>query len=193
MADIDDIKLRRLDLTVLLVFLGLMRHRKAVTVATEMGVTQSSISHSLGRLRDVFNDALFFRLPHGLEPTAVALDLEPKVHLAVEALRKSLQGPDEFEPTKSDLIVRLSAYDYELTTIVPDLIARLEREAPNMRITALPLARAQALAGLTEGSIDLALGFFWDLRDDFVASPAYEENYRVVARAGRGIRFCGRA
>ena len=72
MSDIDEIELRRLDLTVLLVFLNLMRFGKATDVATHMGLTQSSISHSIRRLRDSFGDPLFLRKPHGLEPTFVA-------------------------------------------------------------------------------------------------------------------------
>ncbi len=66
--DIDEIKLRRLDLTVLLVFLGVMRYRKATTTAEQMGLSQSSITHSLNRLREVFDDKLFLRKPDGLEP-----------------------------------------------------------------------------------------------------------------------------
>ena len=70
--DIDEIELRRLDLTVPLVFINLMRLRKASDVADHMGLTQSSISHSIKRLRDAFGDQLFLRTPKGMEPTAVA-------------------------------------------------------------------------------------------------------------------------
>ena len=85
--NIDEIELRRLDLTVLLVFTNLMRLRKASDVAEHMGLTQSSISHSIKRLRETFGDPLFLRTPKGMEPTAVALGLEPRIRSVVE-------GPD---------------------------------------------------------------------------------------------------
>jgi DNA-binding transcriptional LysR family regulator len=44
MTDLSNSELRRLDLSLLLVFLGLMKLRKASAVANEMGLTQSAIS-----------------------------------------------------------------------------------------------------------------------------------------------------
>ena len=54
MSDFRNNELRRLDLTVLLVFIGLLRHRKATEVAAEVALTQSAVSHALKRLREVF-------------------------------------------------------------------------------------------------------------------------------------------
>ena len=62
MTDFSQGELRRLDLTLLLVFLGLLRHRKATDVAAELGLTQSGVSQALKRLRDIFGDPLFLRL-----------------------------------------------------------------------------------------------------------------------------------
>ena len=61
MSDIEFTQLRRLDMTLLLVFAELVRQRKMTIVAQRFGLTQSAISHSLKRLRDVFQDELFRR------------------------------------------------------------------------------------------------------------------------------------
>ena len=98
MADFSNTELRRLDLTLLLVFLGLLRLRKAAGVAAELGLTQSAVSQALRRLRAIFGDDLFLRRPHGMEPTAVALALEPAVRGAVEALRGALGSARAFDP-----------------------------------------------------------------------------------------------
>lgn len=79
MSDIDITQLRRLDMTLLVVFAELVRQRKMTIVAQRLGLTQSAISHSLKRLRDVFQDELFRRVPNGLQPTERALRLESKV------------------------------------------------------------------------------------------------------------------
>ncbi len=155
----------------LLVFAGLMRTRKATAVAAEMGLTQSSVSHALGRLRDVFGDPLFLRRPHGLEPTAVATALEGPVRLAIETLADALGGPPPFDPAGFRGVVRLGAFDMEQAVLLPGLIRRAAAEAPGLAVSARGLVRAEALAALAAGGLELALGYFWRLPGDFRAVP----------------------
>jgi DNA-binding transcriptional LysR family regulator len=181
MSDFDKVKLRRLDVTVLLVFSGLMRLGKATLVAEELGLTNSSISHALRRLRDVFDDELFLRRPHGLEPTAFTRSIEPAVQSALEALQGALAGPMSFEPARSEAHIRLAAQDYEIATIVPALLARLRTVAPGMTLSIQALAKPDALKALEAGDVDLALGFFPELATPFLNSFLLEETYLVAA------------
>jgi len=183
MSDFDNIKLRRLDVTVLLIFAGLIRHGKATLVAQELGLTNSSISHALRRLRDVFEDELFLRRPHGLEPTAFARSIEPAVQSALDALQGALAGPSVFVPSQSDAHVRLSAQDYEIATLVPALMAGLRQSAPNMTLSIQALSKPDALKALEAGDIDLALGFFPDFSAKHISVTLLEETYLVAARA----------
>ena len=187
MSDIDEIALRRLDLTLLLVFLGLMRHRKAVEVAARMGLTQSSISHSLRRLRDVFGDPLFLRKPHGLEPTAVAVALEPRVALVVQTLSAAIAGREPFDPASVRRLVTVGTYDNVMATVVPGLLHRLCHHAPGLQLVVKTVGRADAIRALDTGDIDLALGFIWSLPDTCLAEHLYDEDYLVVARTGNPV------
>lgn len=187
MSDIDEMKLRRLDLTVLLVFLNLMRDRKAVLVADRMGLTQSSISHALKRLRDTFGDPLFLRKPHGMEPTAVAQRLEPVIRRAVDSLNSAFSSLDAFHPRNASGIVRIGAYDSELAVLVPGLVAQLQYQAPALKIGARALGRRGALKALETGELDVAIGFFWDLPTAFLAMPLHEEGYLTVAKRGHTL------
>ena len=187
MSDIDEIKIRRLDMTVLLIFVNLMRERRAVAVAERMGLTQSSISHALKRLRSVFDDPLFLRKPHGLEPTAFAIAVEPAVREALDRLNGILQRPETFRPEDATGTVRLAAYDSEMALLMPGLIGRLAADAPGLRLAGRMLGRGQALAALDDGSADIAAGFIWDLPKAFMRLPLYEEGYLVVARQDHPI------
>ncbi|WP_136658968.1 LysR family transcriptional regulator [Nitratireductor sp. XY-223] len=190
MSDIDQTKLRKIDLTLLLVFLGLMRHRKAVSVAGELGLTQSSISHSLRRLREIFADPLFLRRAHGLEPTAVANALEPNVRHVVETLNNTLAAPDTFEPNNSTRVIRIAGRDNILSRLVPPLVARLGISAPRMRLSSLELGRDAAMRAVSDGDIDFAIGYYWDYGKDLLSDTLYTEEYRVIARKGHPL-FCG--
>ncbi|MDA4844186.1 LysR family transcriptional regulator [Hoeflea poritis] len=187
MSDIDQNKLRKIDLTLLLVFLGLMRHRKAVLVAAELGLTQSSISHSLRRLREIFEDPLFLRRAHGLEPTAVAGALEPKIRQIVETLNQTLSAPGKFEPEKSERIIRIAGRDNVLSRLVPPLISRLDIAAPQMRLSSLELGRDAAMRAVSDGDIDFAIGYYWEYGKELMSDILYTEEYRVIARKGHPL------
>lgn len=187
MSDFDEMKLRRLDLTVLLIFLGLMRHRKGILVANDMGLTQSSISHALGRLRDVFDDPLFLRLPHGFEPTAVAIAMEPVIRGAVESISDVLMGPAPFSPASATGIFCIGAYDSELATLIPPLLTKLEIDAPNLKLSARAASRSTALDLIEHRQLDMGLGFYWDLPDQFLKTHLYDETYVVVGRQDNPI------
>jgi DNA-binding transcriptional LysR family regulator len=132
MSELSTSELRRLDLTLLLVFLGLVRHRKALDVAAELGLTQSAISQSLKRLRDIFGDELFLRRPHGMAPTATALALEAPVAAAVDALRGALGAARDFDAATATGLVSIAALDAEQAVLIPPLAARLRQLAPGL-------------------------------------------------------------
>src|SRR5260370_34050602 len=84
MNDIDKNDIRKLDGSLLLVFRELSRTRRTTEAARRLGVTQSTVSHALARLRDLFDDPLFVRRPHGLEPTQRALELAPRIDSLID-------------------------------------------------------------------------------------------------------------
>jgi DNA-binding transcriptional LysR family regulator len=183
MTDLSTSELRRLDLTLLLVFLGLVRHRKALDVASELGLTQSAISQALKRLRSIFADELFLRRPYGMEPTATALALEPAVAAAVEALRGALGTARAFDPVTASGLVRVAALDAEQAVLIPPLAARLRRLSPGITLSVLPLGRGAAMEALSDGRADLALGFVWDPPEPISGERLYDETFLVAGRA----------
>lgn len=182
MSELSTSELRRLDLTLLLVFLGLLRHRKALDVATELGLTQSAISQSLKRLRDIFGDDLFLRRPHGMEPTATALALEAPVAAAVDALRGALGATRSFDPGTATGLVRVAALDAEQAVLIPPLAARLRRLAPGLTLSVLSLGRGAAMEALAEGRADLVLGYVWDVPEAVSGEALYDESFLVAGR-----------
>ncbi len=190
MRDINQIDLRLVDTTILLIFLATMRHRKATAVAFEMGLTQPAVSHALKRLRSLYEDPLFLRRAHGLEPTALARELEPKVRRIVRLISETLERSEEFDPASAATNLRIGAFDYELTGIIPQLVAELRRVSPNISIHAFPLQNDQALDALSQGQIDLSIGYFdFPVRSEnsFVAEELYSERYVLAGRRGHPL------
>jgi DNA-binding transcriptional LysR family regulator len=184
MPTIRQIDIRRLDMTLLLVFEGLLRERKATVVAERLGVTQSSVSHALKRLRDAFGDELFLRRPNGVEPTAHALALAPTVSAILELTRQALGGQAAFDPLAAEGTVRIGALDYHCALLAAPLLKRLRQEAPGLTVSFRPAARREALRALAADELDLALGYFWSLPEEYGQEVLFEEGYAVVGRAG---------
>lgn len=190
MRDINQIDLRLIDTTILLVFLGTMRHRQATAVAREMGLTQPAVSYALKRLRNLYGDPLFLRRAHGLEPTYLALELEPKVRRIVRLLAETLEGSEVFDPGSATTDLRIGAFDYELTGILPNLVADLRNVSPDINIHAFPLHNQEALDALVQGQIDLSIGYFdfpLSSESSFVVEALYSEHYVLAARRGHPL------
>jgi DNA-binding transcriptional LysR family regulator len=187
MLDIDITQLRRLDMTLLVVFAELARQRKMTIVAQRLGLTQSAISHSLKRLRDVFQDELFLRGANGLEPTDRALRLESKVSAILALSTQALSLDKTFDPRTETRVIRVGALDYEVAMFAAPLIERLRHLAPKSRLVFKSLAQKPALAELRNSELDMALGFFFRPGNGIETNELYRESYSIVMRKGHGL------
>ncbi|MBC6442758.1 MAG: LysR family transcriptional regulator [Rhodobacteraceae bacterium] len=190
MSDINDIDIRLIDATLLLVFLGVMRHRKATAVAAEMGLTQPAVSHALKRLRNIYNDPLFLRRPQGLEPTSLAFELEPRVRKILALISETMSGFEKFDPSTASTDLRIGAFDYELTDIIPKLVTELRQDSPDIGVHAFPIYNRTALDALAHGTIDLSVGYFdFPTKGDapFVVHDLFAERYVLAGRQGHPI------
>ena len=90
------------DLNLLRVFSALMRERSTTLAGVRLGVSQSSVSHALRRLREQCADPLFVRTGEGMQPTAFALALAEPIDRAVELISGGLARTGAFDPATSD-------------------------------------------------------------------------------------------
>lgn len=174
--------IRRLDFKLLMVLSSLLRTRKATATAAELHMTQSTVSHALARLRAALGDPLFLRRPHGLEPTARALALSPLLE-EILGLAGEFFATPQFEPARAEGVLRIAGPDYHCALLAGPLIARLEQQAPRLRLVFRPYLRDRAVEALAAGEIDLAIGRFFAMPSTVQAHPLFEETYSVVARA----------
>jgi DNA-binding transcriptional LysR family regulator len=186
MSDIDFTGLRRFDMTMLLVFREIMRWRKLTVVAKRLGLTQSAISHTLGRLRDALGDPLFHRKPHGLEPTARALELESVVNSILDMARWQLLQQDQFNPKDSRRHLRIASADHHAAILGAPLSLIFEREAPHMRFSFIAAVRQDAVAMLDANAADLIIGLFGSVPATCDSSLLYKEDYAVVSSKVQG-------
>lgn len=185
MPDIDVMRIRQLDFSLLLIARSLLRHRRTTETARELGLSQSAISHALGRLRAAFGDELFVRRPHGLEPTRHAIELGRRIDHILAETQAALGLAETFEPTTTTREFRIGAPDFLATLMAGPLARRLEREAPGARVALRLALGLEALRALEHDEIDLAVGRFPALGEAFRVRDVCRDHYCAVARAGR--------
>src|SRR3546814_8209277 len=74
-SDVCSSDLSEIDLNLLRVFDTLFELGNVTKAGARLGLTQSAVSHALGRLRQSIGDPLFVRAPGGLQPTARAIEI----------------------------------------------------------------------------------------------------------------------
>lgn len=83
----------RLDLNLLVILEMVISEGSLTRAATRLGTTQSAISHSIARLRELTGDPLFTRMSRGIVPTkrarAMAMDVRRSVEMLEQALGKA--------------------------------------------------------------------------------------------------------
>ncbi len=118
MMNLKDAQLRRLDMTLLLVFDEAIATGKLSAAASRLGLTQSAISHAIKRLREIFDDELFVRTPRGVQPTTRALALRAPLSEALRLLGCAV-GHASFDPARDERVFRIAASDYETSLFAP--------------------------------------------------------------------------
>ena len=151
MADI-----RTLDLNLLKAFVVLLDECNVSRAAHRLSVTQPAMSGILNRLRESFNDPLFVRVQHGMQPTDRALELGQIARKVLQDVG-SMLSPPKLEPEKLNMTLRIAAMDYVQQIIALPLILRLRRLAPNVKVALLPVQGQNIKSLFEKNKIDLAL------------------------------------
>jgi DNA-binding transcriptional LysR family regulator len=184
MRDIDENNIRRLDGGLLLVFRGLLRRRRTTAVARDLGLSQSAVSHALTRLRDLFDDPLFIRRPHGLEPTRRALELAPRIDALLDLASATLERKGTFDPARSERRFALAAPEFVTALIGANLVKAFRAAAPRASFLVQFLTQISPLDALRRGELDLAIGRYATVPQGLVSELLFEDRYCVVARRG---------
>jgi DNA-binding transcriptional LysR family regulator len=166
------------DLNLLLALDALLEEKNVTRAADRIGITQSAMSHALGRLRRWFGDELLTRARSGMVLTQRAEALKEPLRDALSRIDRALAPPESFDPKTARAKIAIGTSDYVELVALPSLVERLEREAPgvDLRVHALGDAMSQALAS---GAIDIAIA----------PVPSYDQGPGIRARALFDERF----
>src|SRR3954454_2091558 len=111
-------QISRVDLNLLVLFHAVREEGHVGRAAGRLNLTPSAVSHSLGRLRHLFNDPLFLRTPKGVVPTERALELGEPVGDILSRVGRVFASATPFDATTSSRRFSIGAPDAIMDTVM---------------------------------------------------------------------------
>ncbi|MFL0804814.1 MAG: LysR family transcriptional regulator [Agarilytica sp.] len=164
----------------LLVALNILLKEKSVTQAADyLGITQPAMSNTLKRLRQQFDDPLLVRTSEGMKPTERAQALEPEVRELILHVERVVQPVQDFDPKESDKLFRIAASDYAESTLIPELLNYVRKEAPNITIDIMTSSDV-SYQDVEQGHVDFVINRFDELPDSFHKSTLWRDSFTCM-------------
>lgn len=147
----------RPDLNLLVTLDVLLAEGSVARAARRLRLSPSAMSRALARLRETTGDPLLVRAGRGLVPTPRALELRDRVGRIVQDAEAVLRPTETLDIAKVVRTFTLRTSEGFVETFGPGLIARLEDEAPGLRLRFV-LKPDKDSTPLREGTVDLETG-----------------------------------
>lgn len=173
------------DTKLLGIFMELLSKQNATYVAEKLHITGPAVSHSLNRLREIFGDPLFIRVPHGLTPTPRALELGPKIR-DILMLWASINDGEEgsFEPLEASGTLSVGFSPLLGDAIFNTFVLRLKQLAPSLHIRlSESVCWETDMTAMRANELDLVFSPFPTRQQEIVEEPVTSFNMWVCARA----------
>lgn len=174
----------RIDLNLLLVFEAVLATRSTTLAGSNLGLSQSGISNALNRLRASLDDPLFVRTPEGMMPTPRAQEISRPLLEALDGIRNTLGHHPPFDPETSNRTFRIYISDVGQMVMLPPLLDAIRTKAPNVSVeTVAPVPLSMREATMSNGEVDLAVGYFDEFTGPYHIQRLFEEHYICMVRA----------
>lgn len=163
-------------LQLLATFRALFEHRHVGKAAEAQGITQSAASKHLSKLRAWFDDELFTRTSEGMQPTARAVGLVDRIETILREM-EALTATASFQPSALQGEMVISTTDEVRRRLLPELMGRLRHEAPDLRLTLLPLTPDYSLHKLESGAVHAVIAVNWHAPPQLIQRRLFDDTF----------------
>lgn len=175
---------RRADLELLRVLDAILGEGGVTRAAERLNLSQSAISHSLARLRQMFGDPLLVREGRKLVPTPLARELVAPLRQGLNALDRLVAGAGRFDPATSEAQFTISLRDPTETLMLPAIMGRIARAGRGITLRTVQVRRRNIESALADGTVSLAVDIALPLADSVRRQKISGDRPAVVMRRG---------
>jgi DNA-binding transcriptional LysR family regulator len=175
------------DLNLLVTLDVLLAEGSVARAAARLRLSPSAMSRALARLRATTGDPLLVRAGRGLVPTPRALELRERVSQVVQDGAAVLRPAEPLDLKQLVRTFTLRTREGFVENFGPDLIARVGRQAPGVRLRFVQKPN-QDSASLRDASVDLETGVVGKTMGPEVRAQAlFRDRFIGVVRKGHAL------
>jgi DNA-binding transcriptional LysR family regulator len=175
-------------LNLLPIMVALDDARSVTRSAETLGISAAAVSMALRKLRAEFNDQLFIRTARGMVPTPQAERIVEKARPLLEQLQSKALLQERFDPVTARQAFCFALSDVGEMVFLPALLANLHREAPLASVRSVSMSPAEIANGMERGTVDLAIGFYPDLKQShFFQQRLFTHHFVCLLRADHPV------
>lgn len=147
--------LASVDLNLLVALDAILTERHLTRAGERLGLTQPTMSHTLARLRLLFDDELLIRIGRQYQLTLLAQELREPLRDILNEIERTIEQRPAFDPAVDERVFTVAASDYATFLVFQPALQRIQDAAPNVRLEVHPLLHSRAPT--EAGDIDLAI------------------------------------
>ncbi len=169
-----------IDTRLLQFFFEIYNYNSVSKAAEKLNIGQPTLSLALNKLRTHFNDPLFVRIDNKMQPTELSLEIYPIIEDILSKLKTLQHYNIKFDPKISSYEYKICMTDISHQVLLPKLINHIRTHAPHIRLSISPIDAYTADA-MSNGKIDLAIGFIPQLEAGFYQQTLFQQQYICIA------------
>ncbi|MFO6425406.1 LysR family transcriptional regulator [Motilimonas sp. KMU-193] len=151
-------KLIDLDLNLLRILKAVVETHNTHAAAELLGISQTSVSRALAKLRETFGDQLFIRKAHGVEPSELAEKLAEAADEMLAPIQKVVDAYQRFDPNTHQGEVNIALNIYLLEVYGNGILSALKQALPAARFN-IQYWQDSSLADVLDGNTDYLIHF----------------------------------
>lgn len=152
-------EISKFDLNLIKIFQILIETNSVSATCEKLHLSQPTVSRSLAKLREFFDDELFVRSHYHLEPTQRALEIKQQVLPLFNAFTESLTPDVSFHPEKLEGEITIALNGFLASGYTSDICARILAQAPNIQLNIVAWDE-DTTSQLLKGDIQVGVNYF---------------------------------
>lgn len=173
------------DLNLLPIALAIFEERSVSAAARKLDMSQPAVSTALNKLRAALGDPLFVKTGRGMQPTPRAYTLIEPTRDILQRVHADVLASEQFTPATTTKRFVLALSDIGELMLLPRLLQRIRDEAPHASVVTVTMAPEELVVALESGEVDLAIGYFPDLKNrNFFQQRLFSHDFVCLLRAG---------
>lgn len=177
MMGVKEFNWKEVDLNLLVAFQAVYQTKSVSLAAEQCFVSQSAMSHTLQRMRTLFDDPLFERVGIRMEPTLRAHEVAPLIDKLLGSIKNDLLSKKHFSAQNYQGVWRIGLTDYAEQLFACQLYDALKAVSPQSQVSFYNVNRSNYQEIAESEELDVVIGSIENLNRRFLSQHLYTEQH----------------